>query len=131
MDLNYELANFQIYNYLAEETNDVVNYIEDHLDLSTLIKLSGHDREALISALTELLDAEDCITGHGSGAYFYSERKAERCLYGNWKLIQEAVTTINPDAKIADYHPQQLDVLVRVYGLEAAIDRALHTLMDD
>ncbi|WP_251573993.1 hypothetical protein [Limosilactobacillus agrestimuris] len=131
MDSHYDVENIKIYNYLDEETKDVVSYIKGNLDLSTLIKLSNHDRDALISSITELLDAEDSITGNGSGSYSCNELKAERCLYGNWKLIQEAITTICPDSNVTDCSPEQLDVLVRVYVLEKAVDKALHILMND
>ena len=43
MNLNNEIESTKIYNYLEEETKDVIRYIKENLDLKTLIKLSNND----------------------------------------------------------------------------------------
>ena len=130
MNLNNEIESTKIYNYLEEETKDVIRYIKENLDLKTLIKLSNNDKDTLASMLVELLDSEDCITGSGSGSYSCSQLKAGRCLYGNWTLIEKAISTISPTSKITDCNPEKLDILIRVFLLEEAVDQALTTLID-
>ena len=130
MDLDCEIKRVKIYNYLKEETKDVIRYIKENLDLKTLIKLSNNDKDTLASMLVELLDPEDSVTGNESGSYSCSQLKAERCLYGNWTLIEEALSTISPTSKIAYCNPERLDVSIRVFLLEEAVDKALTTLID-
>ena len=51
MNLNNEIESTKIYNYLEEETKDVIRYIKENLDLKTLIKLSNNDKDTLASML--------------------------------------------------------------------------------
>lgn len=119
------------YDYLTEETNDVLTYIKDELDEDTKQALLDNDEEA-ISDLNDRLWVKDSITGNGSGSYTFNAVKAEENLAGNLDLLADALEAYGETSEAFDYlrSPENADVTIRCYLLSQAVDDAVEQFQD-
>lgn len=73
------------YNYYGAVEHGVLDYIHENLS-------SGdwqNNRDGLEEHLSEVLWAEDSVTGNASGSYWCNAWKAEEALCHNWGLLRE------------------------------------------
>ena len=111
------------YNYLAEITNDIRDYIVSH---NTIEK---HNRDKLEDQLYDELFVNACVTGNASGSYFCNSYEAEEALCHNLDLLGEALEAFGCGA---DYlytrGVEACDVAIRCYLLPQAISQVLDEL---
>lgn len=69
------------YNYLESLKRDIRMYLKEN-------NITKWDWDELEEALW----VEDSVTGNGSGSYTFNTYEAERCLKGNLKLLEKALT---------------------------------------
>ena len=117
------------YQYLLNETEDVINYLEEHYSRKSLSAKIKENRDAFCDNLEDKLYTEDSVTGNGSGSYTFDQIKAEQNLVSNWDLLKEAITELGPDFDPLAAGPEACDVLIRCYLLPEAIDLALKRLL--
>lgn len=114
------------YDYYFEVTNDIECWMdENNFDL-----FQFENKEEAIEFLRDELWSEDNITGNGPNGYA-TEEECEEFLCHNWDLVIEGFDTFGvsfPDLR-AQYKKKKLaryiDCFVRLYVLDAAIDKAL------
>lgn len=110
------------YDYLAVETQDVIDYINSDINLADY-----ESREDAEEQLHDLLWDYDNVTGGGIGTYTFGQWEAEENLAHNWDLISEMLTgfgeprDVNPFEKGAEW----CDMSIRCYLLPQAISNAL------
>lgn len=114
------------YNYLVNETNDVINYINEELDIDIVTK---QNPDKIRNELYDRLFNEDSVTGNASRSYTMNSTTAEEYLVTNWGLLKEAVNELNPDFNAIEAGAEACDVLIRCYLLDEAIDLALKRLL--
>lgn len=115
----------EVYNYKEAVEADVKNYLFENIGLLGKYFL---DKKELAHVLQENLQDEDSVTGGYSLTYTHSAIKAERYLYGNWKLLKEAAEEFLCTAIILDKGPEIADVLIRRYLLDECIKNVLETI---
>ena len=86
------------------------------------------DEEDFIDDLNSLLFNEDSVTGNGSGSYTFNTIQAEQNLVGNWELLRAAIEELSPDFNAINRGAEACDVLIRLYLLPEAIQKAVHKL---
>ena len=62
------------YNYLVNETNDVINYINEELDIDIVTK---QNPDKIRNELYDRLFNEDSVTGNASGSSTMNSTTAE------------------------------------------------------
>lgn len=117
------------YEYLQNETEDVINYLKENYSIQTLSAKTSKDRDSFCDQLEDALYTEDSVTGNGSGSYTFNQIEAEQNLVSNWDLLKEAITELGPDFDPLAAGPEACDVLIRCYLLPEAIDLALKRLV--
>ena len=120
----------QKYDYLKEETRDVMNYLLGNSDPKTI---KGFDQDDL-SDLQDDLFNEDSVTGNASGSYTFNESEAEEHLLYNRDLLVEALKEFAVPSYELLYgyidDPEAEDVLVRCYLLPQAIEAAINNIKE-
>lgn len=119
------------YDYLEEETQDVLNYltnesifedwsVEDFKDLNGI--------ENYESKLFDDLWTDDSVTGNGSGSYTFSSYKAAEYLTPNLDLLAEVAEEFGGETLVSLIKdgPEACDVAIRCYLLPEAISNALN-----
>lgn len=104
------------YDYEKEIEEDIECYLDeqgyndsDYPDIETL-----HDE----------LWIDDSVTGNGSGSYYCSTWKAERCLAHNWNMLLDMVEDTGADlGELVLGGPEVADVYIRCWLLRPAIER--------
>ena len=117
------------YEYLKNETEDVISYLKENYSLQTLSSKTSKDRDSFCDQLEDALYTEDSVTGNGSGSYTFDQIEAEQNLVSNWDLLKEAITELGPDFDPLAAGPEACDVLIRCYLLPEAIDLTLQRLL--
>lgn len=113
------------YDYYGAVEHDVLDYIHENLS-------SGdwqNDRDGLEEHLSEILWAEDSVTGNASGSYWCNAWKAEEALCHNWGLLREALGEFGSEPDLND--PEAMDVTIRCYVLSESISLVLDYLESD
>ena len=113
------------YNYMEAITEDIRDYINENIDMSTV-----EDLDELEEQLREELWTEDSITGNGSGSYTFNARKAREYVLNNIDLLREVCEELGTDAaiigeKFLNGEWEYMDVTIRCYLLPRAISDAL------
>lgn len=116
------------YNYLKQEKEDVLNFINENYSTKEQSKLFRNKSNDPIAVLYERLINDDSVTGNGSGSYTFNILQAEENLVGNWSLLQEAIKELDPDFNILGNGPESCDVLIRIYLLTEAIQEAINSI---
>lgn len=116
------------YNYLREETKDVIDYIKNELTFTKRLDLLASGKQQAAEDLNEKLFNVDSITGNGSGSYTFNTLQAERNLVGNWEILRTAIDELDPSFDAIHKGAEACDVLVRIYLLPTAIDDAITKL---
>ena len=114
----------EIYNYLDQETQDVINYFKNELSTEEQQQYLQEDEEDFIDSLNSHLFNEDRVTGNGSGSYTFNTLQAEKNLVGNWELLRAAVEELSPNFNAVTRGAEACDVLIRLYLLPEAIQKA-------
>ena len=116
-----ELNNLKFYNYKSEMIDELESMLKD-----SDVEFDGKNRGEIYEELQDLAFDRD-MTGNRTGSYWCSELKAERCLLGNFDLLQESVDDFGP--QVIDSPDlltgEHLDVLVREHLLPSIIDDVL------
>lgn len=118
----------ETYNYLAQETQDVIDYFKNELTTEEQQQSLQEDEEDFIDGLKSRLFNEDSVTGNGSGSYTCNTLIAEQNLVGNWELLRAAIKEIAPDFDAINRGAKACDVLIRLYLLPEAIKEAVKQL---
>lgn len=116
------------YNYLREETKDVIDYIKNELTFTKRLDLLASGKQQAAEDLNEKLFNVDSITGNGSGSYTFNVLQAERNLVGNWEILRAAIDELDSSFDAIYKGPEACDVLIRIYLLPTAIDDAITEL---
>lgn len=120
----------QKYNYLKEETHDVMDYLLGNYVVKTI---EDFDRDDLTDLQDDLFN-EDSVTGNASGIYTFSESEAEENLLYNRDLLVEALKKFAVPSWELLYNylddPEAEDVLVRCYLLPQAIEAAVKNIKE-
>lgn len=88
------------------------------------------NREEAADDLGNMAFNEDSVTGNASGSYTMNTLIAERCLVGNWDLLDEALDEFGEDAnKMQLAGPEWADVTVRCYLVDGAVSEVLTEYM--
>ena len=122
-----------MYNYLEEETSDVIEAIKERQDWNGEPKRIYHrttnGRECLAEWLNDELWTEDSVTGNGSGSYTFNTYAAEEHLCHNHDLLEEACNEFGQDIGQAIKEGAEFcDVTIRCYLLSQAIEEAITEL---
>lgn len=122
-----------MYNYLEEETNDVIEAIKERQDWNGEPKRIYHrttdGRECLAEWLNDELWTEDSVTGNGCGSYTFNTYTAEENLCHNHDLLEEACNEFGQDIGQAVKEGAEFcDVTIRCYLLSQAIEEAITEL---
>lgn len=122
-----------MYNYLEEETNDVIEAIKERQDWNGEPKRIYHrttdGRECLAEWLNDELWTEDSVTGNGSGSYTFNTYTADEYLCHNYDLLEEACNEFGQDIGQAVKEGAEFcDVTIRCYLLSQAIEEAITEL---
>lgn len=118
----------EIYNYLDQETQDVINYFKNELSTEEQQQYLQEDEEDFIDGLNSHLFNEDSVTVNSSGSYTFNTLQAEKNLVGNWELLRAAVEELSPNFNAVTRGAEACDVLIRLYLLPEAIQKALQKL---
>ncbi len=115
------------YDYLSEETNDILAYIHDELNLEEFDTI-----EELEEYLNENLWTVDGVTGNASGSYTFSTWQAEEYIAHNMDLLEEACEEFGRDmGEAVKNGAEYCDVTIRCYLLSQAIGNALDEIEDE
>lgn len=124
------------YDYMDHEVEDIKDYIKrnqhmyedsDFGDDQTLYDIAKENRDTLID---DLFIADD-VTGNFSGSYTFSRYEAEQNLADNYALIIQALDYFDCDYnKIFHDGPEKIDVTIRCYLLDEALDVAIDDLKE-
>jgi hypothetical protein len=126
-----EAHTMEKYNYLKEETNDVIVYIFENYTKED-IKEKLQDMDAFAEALNDALWIEDAVTGNASGSYTFNRWRAEEYIAHNLDLLKDAFIDFCVDFSDAlERGAEYCDVTIRCYLLSEAIDGALLALSED
>lgn len=121
------MYNTRTYNYREAVKNDVMDYIRDHIDLSTVT-----DWDELEQQLHDDLWTADSVTGNASGSYTVNAWKAEEYLCHNLDLLSEALTEFGCEASyLMENGAEAADVTIRCYLLSGCIAAALEDLREE
>lgn len=112
-----ELNKINFYDYKQEMCDELDQMAKDaKIDFAK-------GRDQLYEELQDLAFDRD-ITGNRIGSYWCDELKAERCLLGNFDLLQEAVDDFGP--QVIDSSDlltgEHLDILIREHLLPDVIE---------
>lgn len=118
----------ETYNYLAQETQDIIDYLKNELTTEEQQQYLQEDEDDFIDGLNSRLFNEDSVTGNGSGSYTFNTIQAEQNLVGNWELLRGAIEEIAPDFDAINRGAEACDVLIRLYLLPEAIKEAVKRL---
>ena len=128
MELRKGAIKMQKYDYLKEETQDVVDYLLDNYDVKAI---EDFDQDDLADLQDDLFN-EDSVTGNASGSYTFNESEAEEHLLYNRELLVEALKefAVPPYELLYNYidDPEAEDVTVRCYLLSQAIEAAVENI---
>lgn len=113
------------YNYLENVTADVKDYIKENYDI--MEDLEDLDRDSLYDELW----IADSVTGNASGSYTCNTWQAEEYIAHNWDLIEEAFDAFGCDSADLGRGAEYIDVTIRCYLLDQAIDAALEELEEE
>ena len=114
------------YDYRYEETQDIVNYIKENIDLKE------YTREELEEKLHDDLWDCDSVTGNASGSYYCNSYKAWEALYCNLDLLGEALEAFgNTHSYLIEQGEEACDVTIRCYLLPECISDALDEFDDE
>lgn len=120
----------QKYDYLKEETQDVMDYLLGNYEVKTIEDFDQDD----LSDLQDDLWEEDSVTGNASGRYTFDESEAEENLLYNRELLVEALKEFAVPSYELLYSyiddPEAEDVLVRCYVLPQAIEAAVKNIKE-
>lgn len=129
-ELRREAIKMQKYNYLKEETQDIMDYLLGNYDVKTIEDFDQDD----LSDLQDNLWTEDSVTGNASGSYTFNESEAEEHLLYNRDLLVEALKEFAVPSYELLYNyiddPEAEDVLVRCYVLPQAIEAAVENIKE-
>lgn len=129
----------KIYDYrgaVADDIRDLVKEREE--DDSFKLERYVHEvdgkhyfnREEAANDLGNLAFNEDSVTGNASGSYTMNTLVAERCLVGNWGLLDEALENFGDDnSKVFFNGAEWADVTIRCYLVDEAVDEVLTEYM--
>lgn len=121
------MYNTRTYNYREAVKNDVMDYIRDHIDLSTVT-----DWDELEQQLHDDLWTVDSVTGNASGSYTFNAWKAEEYLCHNLDLLGEALSEFGCEASyLMENGAEAADVTIRCYLLSGCIADALEDLREE
>lgn len=110
----------EFYDYLKAETADVKTFMLEN------------DLDPLDEHLSDKMFNEDSITGNGSGSYTMNQLKAEENLCGNYELLLDAMEDLGCDYRTEMLKgAETLDVIIRCYLLDLAIEKACYEIFDD
>lgn len=119
----------KVYNYLAQEEQNIIDYFKNELTLEEQKQYLKEDRDDIIDDLNSRLFNEDSITGNASGSYTFSTLQAERNLVGNWELLRTAIEELYPNFNVIKRGAENCDVLIRIYLLPTAISDVIDQLL--
>lgn len=116
------------YNYLQEETKDIIDYIKNELTFTNHLDLLASGKQQAAEDLNEKLFNVDSVTGNGSGSYTFNTLQAEKNLIGNWEVLRAAIDELDPCFDAIHKGAEACDILIRIYLLPTAIDNAITKL---
>ena len=122
------------YNYLEQETKDVIEYINENYEPEGIKKILADEdeREEFREALNDDLFTEDSVTGNASGSYTFNTWEAEENICHNLDLLQDALEDFCCDPAFPlEKGAEWADVTIRCYLLGQAIDAALDELTEE
>lgn len=115
------------YNYREAVTADVLDYIRENIDLSTVT-----DWDELEQQLNDDLWTVDSVTGNGSGSYTFNRWQAEEYICHNPDLLDEAMAEFGCESVNAAFRGAEwCDVTIRCYLLGECIAAALEELREE
>lgn len=112
------------YNYLENITEDVKEYIKENYNMEELDTINRDN-------LYDKLWIADSVTGNASGSYTCNTWKAEEYIAHNWDLIEKAFDAFGCDAADLGRGAEYIDVTIRCYLLDQAIDAAIKELINN
>lgn len=107
------------YNYFETLIQDIKEFIE---------------REGLIvndetkDEIYNMMWNEDCITGNGSGSYFFNKEQAREALRGNEERFWECADEFEYPLENFVKDPEGADVCIRCCLLGAAFDKVVEEI---
>ena len=120
------------YNYEQAMTEDILEYIKDnHIQLDWALS-----EDELLEQLSDMLWAEDCITGNGAD-YYDTEQNCEEYIAYNLNLAIEACEEfcVEMETILRVYHVNMLssflDCNIRCYLLDKCILKAIKQLKEE
>lgn len=113
------------YEYLEEMKKDILNYILPDINLSDFDSL-----DELSDEIYEISLHSDSITGLPSGSYFSNSGKAEKALYQNLDLLEEAGKAFGLD-DFSILKSEENDTVIRCYLLSKAISEVLEEIEEE
>lgn len=118
------------YDYETAVYNDVLNYVNEEIDRSQF-----ESARELADYLKQILRDCDDVTGAGSQSYTCNSELSRQYVSENFELLAEALDVGNYDLdSILDLiysGPDALDVAIRCYLLDDAIEKVCYTGMEE
>lgn len=118
------------YDYEEEVLNDVIEYIRNHYDINEL-KEKLEDKDDFNQELYDDLFCEDCVTGNGSGSYWFNSWKAEEALCHNLDLLADALEEFGDDLSPLRDGAEACDVTIRCYMLGQVLGDAIDDIENE
>lgn len=119
------MYNTRTYDYREAVKSDVLDYIRENVDLSTVT-----DWDELEAQLNDDLWTCDSVTGNGSGSYTFNRWQAEEYLCHNLDLLGEACEEFG-SFHVMREGAEACDVTIRCYLLSECIAAALEELREE
>lgn len=121
------MYNTRTYDYREAVKSDVLDYIRENIDLSTVT-----DWDELEQELNDDLWTCDSVTGNASGSYTCNAWQAEEYICHNLDLLGEALTEFGCEASyLMEHGAEAADVTIRCYLLGECIAAALEELREE
>lgn len=118
------------YDYETAVYNDVLNYVKEEIDRSQF-----ESSRELADYLKQILRDCDDVTGAGSQSYTCNTELSKKYVSDNFELLAEALDVGHYDlSSILDLiysGADALDVAIRCYLLDDAIDKVCYTNMEE
>ena len=108
------------YDYLSAIREDVINAISERYDTDE-IREKLEDRDRFAEELNDDLWTADCVTGNGSGSYWFSRYRAEEAIMHNLDLLADAVNEFGGGMDVLKDGAEACDVTIRCYLLGQAV----------
>lgn len=120
-----------MYDYKHNVIEDCITAIKEYMKYNGIDK-NEVNRTEFEDELYDVLFVDDNVTGNGSGSYTFNSKDAMNNIYGNEKLLVDALKEYGYDGlpfkRISDY--EWMDVIIRCSLLSYGIHIALAEILD-